>query len=297
MKRVFARGGSVFFLFSSFFFAQVMALNAFSQETTTKAVRIAGFLDFRPASTSGIVAHDSPPRRVQLKTEIAQPAMLLSFPEIELLGSEHQELLERAILVYGLPIQADSGPLGVKFTDLESVPSESPLPGMRVAALVSGFSVEDQKKHALAMEIQSDQSNTRGVLWEKSANYSLIAIKPDAGVGGLRLRRLKAVWPREIVVRLALRGLESLRISDAAENYHWEVSSHPPYSVNLSVVDSDGNAIRLTEKGSNDHKLSIEANPREIPLSSGYFEFTIPEKILKRNPESLGIQWIDFYRN
>jgi hypothetical protein len=35
----------------------------------------------------------------------------------------------------------------------------------------------------------------------------------------------------------------------------------------------------------------------KIPLSGGYFEVPLPERLFTRNPQEIKLKWIDFYRS
>jgi hypothetical protein len=34
-----------------------------------------------------------------------------------------------------------------------------------------------------------------------------------------------------------------------------------------------------------------------VPLKNGYFDVTVPQKLLEANPQEIQLRWIDFYRN
>lgn len=170
-------------------------------------------------------------------------------------------------------------------------------PELRVIALVSGVGVESERDKRLLMRIHPEQGEDCGVIWQKNPRYSLVAIKPESGIGGIRIERLLGFWPDEIVVRLGVTGLESLKIADTEKTFHWEVASYPPYTKTLSVIDTNGRVERISSLDQAHGALMIKSEKPEIPIDSGYFEFTIPAEILKRNPESFSVRWIDFYRN
>ena len=36
---------------------------------------------------------------------------------------------------------------------------------------------------------------------------------------------------------------------------------------------------------------------KELPLDGGYFEMTLPKTFFEGHPQSISLNWIDFYRN
>jgi hypothetical protein len=42
--------------------------------------------------------------------------------------------------------------------------------------------------------------------------------------------------------------------------------------------------------------VRIVGEDKTIPLERGYFELRFPEALLRGNPETIALRWVDFYR-
>ena len=127
---------------------------------------------------------------------------------------------------------------------------------------------------------------------------TVIDIRCERGIDRNTIKRTGNEWPREIVVRLRLKGLESFSVKKDS------------FSLNCSVP-STGLANSHCELTSGKRQATLdEADPLylkarliagdqkepQIPLESGYFEIVLPAKLFADNPPQIRLQWIDFYR-
>lgn len=142
----------------------------------------------------------------------------------------------------------------------------------------------------------SENDDSCAVL-QMSRALVIVAIESRKGIGTLRMHRVGSQWPNKLIVRLATKGLESLRVRNSRESLHWEIASHPPYATSLSTLHSQGETIIRSRQKSVFGELIIKAEPQQIPLASGYFELDVAPQLLKSNEETIEINWIDFYRN
>ena len=142
----------------------------------------------------------------------------------------------------------------------------------------------------------SENEDSWGQL-QMSHELVIVAVESKRGIGKMHLHRVGTKWPSALIVRLTTKGLESMRVSDNRASYHWEVSSHPPFAVSLSVEDFQGerriHSIQKTVFG----ELVMKVGPKKIPLPSGYFELAVAPRLLQANSDTIEIRWIDFYRN
>ena len=132
----------------------------------------------------------------------------------------------------------------------------------------------------------------------RQADSVIYSVHSVSGIGGATLRSPNR-WPSKVVLRLYLRGLESLTVSNGQVELCASVASHSWNPTRLSIrrdedeepveqddvvwtkigiFDSDGNAIV------------------GLPEEGGYFELVLPAVLLEGQPKSLTVQWIDFYR-
>jgi hypothetical protein len=139
-----------------------------------------------------------------------------------------------------------------------------------------------------AVEAQSDKDKT------------VFDVKSPFGIGKAVIERLVDEWPKAVVLRLHLKGLESFRASNGKETVDAAVSIHEGRT-----------KVRMWKDGKEENPLD-EKNPfwtdiriiggdgkpaKEIPLKDGYFEMTLPQAFFDSNPKSATLNWIDFYRN
>jgi hypothetical protein len=133
-----------------------------------------------------------------------------------------------------------------------------------VVATPPTLTIEPKDEHTLAV----DDGTT------------VVNIRSKRGIGRTSIVAKDGVWPKKLVLRLYLKGLENFEISNGTKTLKMSVSSqkNPP-------PRGEGMVKIVPEKGAK----------REIPLK-GYFEIEVPAELLKAKPEKLKLHWIDFYR-
>lgn len=104
-------------------------------------------------------------------------------------------------------------------------------------------------------------------------------------------------WPGTVMLRLHLHGLEQLKITNGTVTLEAAVSSQ------------DGKQ-RLWTDGKEDFPLNMmspywmdirmvghDRKPtKNIPLKDGCFEMKLPHALFEGNPQTITLNWIDFYR-
>lgn len=128
----------------------------------------------------------------------------------------------------------------------------------------------------------------------------ILEISSERGIGQATVQRTAGPWPKKVVLRLHLKGLESLRVEAGQWGFEASVMSYPPYQNRLRVYGPD--SIPPVDPKSpywvEVRVLDSEGNPAsKIPLEGGYFELAIPPAFLEKSPPKLHIHWIDFYRD
>lgn len=126
----------------------------------------------------------------------------------------------------------------------------------------------------------------------------VFVVKSPSGISQAVIERLEESWPKVVVSRLHLKGLESFRASNGKATLDAAVSSQDakvrmwkdgkedallddksPFWAAIRIVGGDG-------------KLA-----KEVPLKDGYFEVTLPRAFFAGNPKRITLTWIDFFRN
>jgi hypothetical protein len=104
---------------------------------------------------------------------------------------------------------------------------------------------------------------------------------------------------QEMILRLQLRGLESLTLANDQLTWKASVLSHSGHR-SLIHLWKDGKEGPLLTKESPEWTdiRALDANGKPVaglPPKNGWFELTIPKALLKGTRE-LNVSWIDFYR-
>jgi hypothetical protein len=124
-------------------------------------------------------------------------------------------------------------------------------------------------------------------------------LKSPSGISRAEIKRAGNAWPKAVVVRLHLKGLENLKVSAGGvavgaaagirdgkvEARQWALGKgetplapDDPRRLTIRVLGKDGMA------------------PAGLPLDGGHFEVTVPPAFFRDNPRSLTVEWVDFYR-
>jgi hypothetical protein len=133
----------------------------------------------------------------------------------------------------------------------------------------------------------------------KSENDKVIFdVRSPSGISRATIERTTEQWPKKILIRLRLKGLENFNVSTEklkleasvssqnGESKLWKdgkedmpLDSKSPYWMEIRLMESDGNPTKA------------------LPLKAGYFEMQLPKELFEVNPKSIALNWIDFYRN
>jgi len=127
---------------------------------------------------------------------------------------------------------------------------------------------------------------------------TIFSIK-GTGIGDAKVRRLGEAWPKEVVLRVHLGGLENFTISSGEMKLSNSVLSHSG-NIQLSHLWKDGKeGPSLDEKSPywmKIHRLDATGKPSEgLPPKDGWFEMILPPALLKES-DTIELDWIDFYR-
>ena len=126
---------------------------------------------------------------------------------------------------------------------------------------------------------------------------AVISVHSTAGISQALIERNIEHWPDTVTLRLHLKGLEGLRVSNGK------------ITLEAAVSSQDG-TVRLWEDGKEDSPLESgspywmeirligkDGKPvKGVPSDDRYIEMQLPGALLEGNPKSITINWIDFYR-
>jgi hypothetical protein len=134
---------------------------------------------------------------------------------------------------------------------------------------------------------------------EVEENRVLFSIHSPSGISTATIKRSMDKWPEEVVLKLHLKALENVSISNGrikiqssvhVEDEQLRVRSWREQNEELVLDASSPYWTRIRIFGA-DNKPS-----RSLPINNGYFELQLPKGIFTDNPQSISISWIDFYR-
>ncbi len=111
-----------------------------------------------------------------------------------------------------------------------------------------------------------------------------VTITSRSGIGRALFVRTGEEWPRRLVVRLKLKGLESLYI--ASDTFRCRVSLQGPQRVPYWKVGS-GDRDADTPEG------MVEVN---LVRTDGGIDVVVPELMTRGNPRTIRLEWVDFFR-
>lgn len=150
-------------------------------------------------------------------------------------------------------------------------------------------------------------ASTRGgsVQCERAGSGVRCLITSQRGIGHATLKRQGKAWPAPLVLRLQLRGLESLTLTAGQRRLEISLTSSAPHRLLVHHAqrnpNGDGEQPRPLAADSPrwPKVLVLDAAGRDVglrlPPDGGCIEVTIPPKLL-HDTGSLDIAWIDFYR-
>ena len=118
-----------------------------------------------------------------------------------------------------------------------------------------------------------------------------------SGIGGATITAPDGRWPAAVTLRLHLRGLESLSVSNGKTKLAASVQSYGPHDKRL-YLSEEGKANQPPRASDTEIRvLDSAGKPTQgLPDAGGCFEITLPKVLLEGQPKGLELNWIDFYR-
>ena len=126
-------------------------------------------------------------------------------------------------------------------------------------------------------------------------NTVICEVTSAHGIDRATIHRLRPEWPQSIVLRLRLKGLESLKVTAKKTTIVWTVSSSSDQRTQ-TVQNANGQELSIAENSPLFAKVKLVGEQRR-PLQNGYFEIKLPKQLFADNPDYIRCEWIDFYRH
>jgi len=146
--------------------------------------------------------------------------------------------------------------------------------------------------HKPDIQIQIDANPERAV----------IEVLSPSGIGSADFVLTSRALPKQIVLRLHLRGLEWLRFTYDKGTVSTSVASTQGNAVNQYYRDAGSEAAPgQTLAPGSPYWMTINlvtpgTSPQTIPLQDGYIQVEVPADFIRGQHRQFSLQWIDFYR-
>jgi hypothetical protein len=129
---------------------------------------------------------------------------------------------------------------------------------------------------------------------------TVFSVKSPFGIGQAVIERQEDTWPKAVVLRLHLKGLENFRASNGKTTLN-AVASIQDGKPQVRLWKDRKEDAPLDEKSPFWMAIRIlgsDGKPADrMPLKDGYFEMVLPRAFFEGNPKAIALNWIDFYRN
>lgn len=161
----------------------------------------------------------------------------------------------------------------------------------------AGAARGETKDEALTVKPAREGDAVRISVEGKVATLDVTSLR---GIGGATITRKVEKWPEQIVLKVHLRGLESLTITVGKVALRASVLSHSGNTRLLHVVRDGKEGPRL--KPGDEMWMEIKVldsqgkEAKGLPPKEGWFEMSIPAALLAGEEKGLDLHWIDFYR-
>ena len=164
--------------------------------------------------------------------------------------------------------------------------------------LVSLGYIQGKTANTNTLDIKTKKTEDQ-VEVETKDGTAIFTFRCPTGIGGATIEFKDAKWPEKVVLRLRLKGLESLTVSNGKIKLTASVLSHSGNTRLLAVVENGKE--KKVEKGSPywTELRGFDSTGKPVaglPGNGGYFESVLPKALLESAPKSLSLEWIDFYR-
>ena len=136
-----------------------------------------------------------------------------------------------------------------------------------------------------------------GVETAVADNIAIFDIYSQIGIGDATVTLTSGEWPRAILFRVYLTGLEEFKFSYDDTEIKVSVSSSGENRV-LESVSQNGEAQPILNESPYYMPIIIESENSEmgIPLDESYFEIEAPADFIAGDYDEFAISWVDFYR-
>lgn len=167
-----------------------------------------------------------------------------------------------------------------------------------ICLLASLFCLSVSASEPKPLKIDTQRSDDR-VETSIAQGVAIISIHSPTGISRASIQRSDDQWPKKVILRLHLRGLEGLHIVCGQDALDMSISSHSrQQSADFRKDQQEPQQLDATSPYWTEIRMAgKDGQPASsIPLHHGYFEIELPQALLATNPDVICVRWIDFYR-
>jgi hypothetical protein len=152
------------------------------------------------------------------------------------------------------------------------------------AVLILGallFSVADDPTSRLEVTLRKPQDKIEIKI---SAERAVISVLSESGIGGAQMKLAAGKWPKEVVLKLALKELEGFNAECGDLRIHTGLGHDKP-----EVFHRAADGTWKEAKAEDRHVV-------KIGRADGRIEVVLPAVLFTDERKAVSVQWIDYYR-
>lgn len=153
-----------------------------------------------------------------------------------------------------------------------------------VAVACLGVSLAWADTWASPLKVELKRAEDSAVV-TTTRHATTVAITSKSGIGGARLVRAAEGWPTRLIIRLGVRGLESLGMENGNIQFNTALDRRQP--------------VPYWKVGKRDKRPETSEGTLAITMQQleGAVKIIVPAELIDGNPQEISLKWIDFFRN
>ena len=155
----------------------------------------------------------------------------------------------------------------------------------------SGIKLENGPKFNFDYRKKGPHGSPNEIQARLGESSVVFEVKSGSGIGSGKIKLEEGNWPKEVLVRLHLGGLEGFEVSNdkkTLKGFHVSNKSNDSRKEELKIrmLDDKGNPV--------DGKYLLKSlGPNKSKRIEGYYEATIPQSLLTKDTKEIEIRWVD----
>lgn len=164
--------------------------------------------------------------------------------------------------------------------------------GMAVVLSAGCADVVNETQFKITTRQNNDQVDV------KVENASMVfSVHSPFGISQSVIESTSGDWSDSVMLRLHLKGLENLKVSNGKVTIEAAVSSQDGQVRLWKDSREEETLDSKSQYWTEIRMIGKDGKPEtKIPLEDGYFEIQLPKALFEDSPKLITINWIDFYR-